>query len=62
MTNFIIGKACADYTQKLKWLDENPLKLPTLNEDAFSNWKVNKHPDKHPVKVYNNGVLEIHIE
>lgn len=62
MISFIIGKSCVDYIETLNRLDKTPLKLPELNEDGFYNWKVNKHPEYIPRKVYNNNVLELHHE
>jgi hypothetical protein len=62
MISFIIGKACEDYIETLERLDRTLLKLPNLNDDSFTNWKINKHPEHTPRKVYNNNVLELHHE
>jgi len=58
MISFIIGKACEDYIETLERLDRTLLKLPNLNDDSFTNWKINKHPEHTPRKVYNNNVLD----
>lgn len=57
--HYIIGKACEDYNTLLDNLKLNPIKNLKLNDEAFSNWKLNKYPEKITRKVYNNGILEL---
>jgi hypothetical protein len=59
--SFIIGKTCEDYSDLLDKLQRTPMPVTKLNDEAFTNWKVN-HPEYKPRKVYNNGILELHHE
>jgi len=55
---FIRGKACEDYCAKIDYLRKNPITPLNLHDDAFSNWKIAKHPEPETKKNYNDGVLE----
>jgi hypothetical protein len=61
MASYIVGKACEDYSDLLDKLQRTPMPATKLNDEAFTNWKVN-HPEYKPRKVYNNGILELHHE
>ena len=50
--HFIRGKSCEDYITQLDFLEHNPVKHLSLNEDSFTNWGVNKHPIHTPRIVY----------
>lgn len=55
---FIRGKACADYCDKLDFLNANPVKELRLHEDAFYNWKINRYPESETKRIYNGNELE----
>jgi len=61
MISYIVGKACEEYQDLLDKLDRTPIDILNLNDDSFTNWKVN-HPRYTPRKVFTNGILELHHE
>jgi len=61
MASYIVGKACEDYNDLLDTLKRTTMPILKLNDDSFTNWKVN-YPEYKSRKVYNNGILELHHE
>ena len=55
---FIRGKACEEYLKRIDYLRANPVKDLRLHDDAFYNWKINRHPEPETKRTYNDGVLE----